>query len=60
MSGLMLISPLLVMSAIFVRHVSFKCVISGGLDSEKTLKCISHYIKTLSHNEACDVLPYTI
>ena len=32
-SGLMLIFPLLTMSAIFVRHASFKFVISGGLES---------------------------
>ena len=32
-SGLILISPLLIMSAIFVRHASFKCMISGGSDS---------------------------
>ena len=31
--GLMLISPLLIMSAKFVRHASFKFVISGGLES---------------------------
>ena len=33
MCGLMLISPLLSMFAIFVRHTSFKFMISGGLGS---------------------------
>ena len=32
MSGLMLISPLLIMSPTFVRNASFKCIISGSLD----------------------------
>ena len=32
-SGLMLISPLLIIAAIFITHASFKFVISGGLHS---------------------------
>ena len=52
-SCLMLISPLLIMFEIFVRHASFKCVISHGLDSILLMRLLSflssclHYCNSL-------------